>query len=152
MTNQQKTQSDWDVMYMDICTRISKMSYATDKQVGAIIVNDGNIVSFSYNGTARGTDNDTQKYPVLHAEANAIAKVACSNNSTKGSTLYCTLAPCIECSKLIYSSGIARVVYRDDYKNMEGVKYLRNLGVLVNEQVNHNMLFTDEQLKMTGLL
>ena len=149
---QQKILSDWDIMYMEICNVISRMSYAEDKKVGAIIVKDGNIISFSYNGTARGTNNDTQKYPVLHAEANAIAKVACSNNSTKNSTLYCSLAPCIECSKLIYSSGIARVVYRDDYKTMEGVEYLRNLGVLVNEQPSNTKLFTDEELKMTGLL
>ncbi len=147
-----KQQSNWDVMYMDICDVISKMSYATDKQVGAIIVKDDNIISFSYNGTARGTNNDTQKYPVLHAETNAIAKVASSNNSTKGSTLYCTLAPCINCSKLIYSSGITRVVYRDDYKSMEGVEYLRKLGVLVNEQDSHNILFTDDELRKTGLL
>jgi len=147
-----KQQSNWDVMYMDICDVISKMSYATDKKVGAIIVKDDNIISFSYNGTARGTSNDTQKHTVLHAEATAIAKVAASNNSTKGSTLYCTLSPCIECGKLIYSSGITRVVYRDDYKSMEGIEYLRKVGVLVNEQENHNKLFTDDELRKTGLL
>ena len=149
---QQKTLSDWDVMYMDICNVISKMSYADDKKVGAIIVKDGNIISFSYNGTAKGTDNDTQRNPVLHAEANAIAKVAGSNYSTRGATLYCTLSPCIDCSKLIYSSGITRVVYRDDYKTLGGVEYLRKLGVLVNEQPSNTKLFTDEELKMTGLL
>ena len=154
MTEQQKTKtlSDWDVMYMDICNVISKMSYATDKKVGAIIVKDGNIISFSYNGTAKGTDNDTQRNPVLHAEASAIAKVASSSYSTRDATLYCTLAPCIDCSKLIYSSGIIRVVYRDDYKSMEGVDYLRSLNVLVNEQPSNTRLFKDEELKMTGLL
>jgi dCMP deaminase len=154
MTEQQKTKtlSDWDVMYMDICNVISKLSYATDKKVGAIIVKDSNIISFSYNGTARGTDNNTQQNPVLHAEATAIAKVAASNHSTSDATLYCTLAPCIDCSKLIYSSGISRVVYRDDYKSMEGVEYLRKLGVLVNEQPSNTKLFSAKELANTGLL
>ena len=147
-----KTLSDWDIMYMDICNVISKMSYAEDKKVGAIIVKDGNIISFSYNGTAKGTDNDTQQNPVLHAEATAIAKVAASNYSTSNATLYCTLAPCIDCSKLIYSSGISRVVYRDDYKSMEGVEYLRKLGVLVNEQPSNTKLFSAKELANTGLL
>ena len=86
-----KSQTDWDNFYMKVCELIAQQSYAEDRKVGAIIVKDDNIISFSYNGTARGTDNDTQNNPVLHAEAQAIAKVARSNLSTQNTTLYCTL-------------------------------------------------------------
>ena len=147
-----KTLSDWDAFYLQIGEVVSKQSYAEDHKVGAIIVKDDNIIAFSYNGTPRGTDNDTQAHPVLHAEAQAIAKVARSNLSTENSTLYCTLSPCIDCAKLIYSSGIIRVVYRDEYKSAVGVEFLRRNGVFVNEQSSHVRLIDLEFLKKTGLL
>jgi len=147
-----KTQNDWDSFYLNICSLIAQQSYAEDRKVGAIIVKDDNIIAFSYNGTARGTDNDTQSNPVLHAEAQAIAKVARSNLSTQGSTLYCTLSPCIDCSKLIYACGIVRVVYQSEYKCLKGVEYLRKNSVLVNEVFNPNKFADVEWLKGTGLL
>lgn len=145
-----KTQTDWDKFYMNICKLIAEQSYAEDRKVGAIIVKDDNIISFSYNGTARGTNNDTQTNPVLHAEAQAIAKVARSNLSTSGATLYCTLSPCMDCAKLIFASGIYRVVYGNEYKCTEGIKYLKRLGVVINRPDIHNILFTHKELTHTG--
>ena len=147
-----KTPSDWDAFYLQICEVVAQQSYAEDRKVGAILVKDDNIIAFSYNGTPRGTDNDTQAHPVLHAEAQAIAKVARSNLSTENTTLYCTLSPCLDCSKLIYSCGITRVVYRDKYKCTKGIEFLQQNGVFVNEQANHVALIDLEFLKKTGLL
>ena len=147
-----KSQTDWDNFYMKVCELIAQQSYAEDRKVGAIIVKDDNIISFSYNGTARGTDNDTQNNPVLHAEAQAIAKVARSNLSTQGTTLYCTLSPCIDCSKLIYAAGIHRVVYKSEYKSTEGIRYLERLGIVINRTDIHSSLIPIEQLRHTGLL
>ena len=147
-----KSQTDWDNFYMNVCELIAQQSYAEDRKVGAIIVKDDNIISFSYNGTARGTDNDTQNNPVLHAEAQAIAKVARSNLSTQGTTLYCTLSPCIDCSKLIYAAGIHRVVYKSEYKSTEGIRYLERLGIVINRTDIHSSLIPIEQLRHTGLL
>ncbi len=147
-----KSQTDWDKFYLNICNLIAQQSYAEDRKVGAIIVKDDNIIAFSYNGTARGTDNDTQSNPVLHAEAHAIAKVARSNLSTQGATLYCTLSPCIDCSKLIYASGISRVVYQSEYKCTSGLEYLSRLGIVINRSDIHSTLFTTDQLRHTGLL
>jgi dCMP deaminase len=149
---QNKSQSDWDIFYLNICQLIAQQSYAEDRKVGALIVKDHNIISFSYNGTARGTDNDTQSHPVLHAEAMALSKVAMSSNSTKGATLYCTLSPCIDCAKLIYACGIRRVVYQSEYKCLEGVRYLSNLKLRVNNITNHNILADPVWLTKTGLL
>jgi dCMP deaminase len=113
----------------------SKLSYCSRKQVGAIIVKDEMIISDGYNGTPSGFDNccedadgNTQWY-VLHAEANAILKVAKSTNNCKGATLYLTLSPCKECSKLVIQSGIKRVVFKDSYKDAEGIDFLKNAGV-----------------------
>jgi dCMP deaminase len=147
-----KTNKDWDDFYLQLCEVIAQQSYAEDKKVGAIIVKGDNIIAFSYNGTPRKTNNDTQKCTVLHAEAQAIAKVARSNLSTENTTLYCTLSPCLDCSKLIYSCGITRVVYRDKYKCTKGVEFLQQNGVFVNEQANHVTLIDLEFLKKTGLL
>jgi dCMP deaminase len=147
-----KNQNDWDNFYLSICSLIAEQSYAEDCKVGAIIVKDDNIISFSYNGTARGTNNDTQSNPVLHAEAYAISKVARSNQSTEGATLYCTLSPCIDCSKLIYASGITRVVYQSAYKCLKGIEYLDYLGLTINDIPNHNRFADPEWLKRTGLI
>jgi len=147
-----KTSKDWDNFYLQLCEVIAQQSYAEDKKVGALIVKNDNIISFSYNGTPRKTNNDTQKYTVLHAEAQAIAKVARSNLSTENATMYCTLSPCVECAKLIFSAGIIRLVYKDTYKCIEGIKFLKENNVFVNEQENHVSLVDLEYLKKTGLL
>jgi len=147
-----KTQSDWDIFYLKVADLIAQQSYAEDRKVGALIVKDGNIISFSYNGTPRHTNNDTQNNIVLHAEAQAIAKVARSNNSTINSTLYCTLSPCIDCAKLIYGVGITRVVYRDDYKCLDGIEFLKRMRVGINNMLPQNSLADPAWLAKTGLI
>ena len=116
----------------------SKLSHCKRKQVGALIVKDKMIISDGYNGTPTGFENFCEdedgytKWYVLHAEANAIAKVSGSTQPTKGSTLYITLSPCRECSKLIFQSGITRVVYSKKYKDLSGVEFLIKSGVSVD--------------------
>ncbi len=113
----------------------AKLSYCKRKQVGALIVKDRMIISDGYNGTPSGFENcceDEEKFTkwyVLHAEANAILKVASSTQSCKNSTLYITLSPCKECSKLIHQSGINRVVYAQQYKDTSGLEFLEKAGV-----------------------
>lgn len=112
----------------------AKLSYCERKQVGALIVKDRMIISDGFNGTPTGFENcceddGSTKWYVLHAEANAILKVASSTQSCKGSTLYITLSPCKECSKLIHQSGIKRVVYAKQYKDVSGVEFLEKAGV-----------------------
>ena len=115
-----------------------KLSYCKRRQVGAIIVKNRMIISDGYNGTPTGFENvceDEENYTkwyVLHAEANAILKVASSTQSCDGATLYVTLSPCRECSKLIHQSGISRVVYSEAYKDLSGVEFLKKAGVKVN--------------------
>ena len=116
----------------------AKLSYCQRKQVGALIVRENMIISDGYNGTPSGYINqcedeegDTHWY-VLHAEANAILKVAKSTQSAEGATLYITLSPCRECSKLIIQSGIKRVVYSIEYKDTSGVDFLRQYGIEVS--------------------
>ena len=115
----------------------AKNSYCKRRQVGALIVKDRMIISDGYNGTPSGFENvcedesgATKPY-VLHAEANAITKVAKSGNSSLGSTLYVTAAPCVECAKLIIQAGIRRVVYRDEYRLTDGVDLLTRAGIEV---------------------
>ncbi len=116
-----------------------KLSYCKRRQVGAIIVKNRMIISDGYNGTPTGFENvceDEENYTkwyVLHAEANAILKVASSTQSCDGATLYVTLSPCRECSKLIHQSGISRVVYSEAYKDLSGVEFLKKAGVIVNQ-------------------
>lgn len=112
-----------------------KLSHCKRKQVGAIIVKDRMIISDGYNGTPSGFENYCEdedgytKWYVLHAEANAILKVAASTQSCTGATLYITLSPCQQCSKLIHQAGIKRVVYADAYKDTSGVDFLEKAGV-----------------------
>lgn len=112
-----------------------KLSYCKRKQVGAIVVKDRMIISDGYNGTPTGFENYCEdeggytKWYVLHAEANALSKVASSTQSSKGATLYITLSPCRECSKLIHQSGIERVVYQKAYKDSSGLQFLEKAGV-----------------------
>jgi len=127
----------YDRAYLRIAREWGQLSYCTRKQVGAIIVKDRMIISDGYNGTPSGFENaceDTEgvtKWYVLHAEANAILKVARSTQSCQDATLYITMSPCRDCSKLIHQSGIKRVVYQNDYKDVEGVAFLRKAGVEV---------------------
>jgi dCMP deaminase len=133
----EKKQNKYDKAYLRIAAEWSKLSYCKRKQVGAIIVRDKMIISDGYNGTPSGFENCcedeeglTQWY-VLHAEANAILKVARSTQTCENATLYITLSPCKECSKLIHQSGIKRVVYKDGYKDTSGLDFLLKAGIEV---------------------
>ena len=128
-------QKQFDLSYLKMAQAWSENSYCVRRKVGALIVKDKMIISDGYNGTPAGFENvcenelgQTKSY-VLHAEANAITKVAKSNNSSEGATLYVTDAPCMECSKLIIQAGIRRVVYNKDYRNTEGLELLERAGI-----------------------
>jgi dCMP deaminase len=129
----------YDIAYLKMAETWGKLSYCKRRQVGAIIVKNRMIISDGYNGTPTGFENvceDEENYTkwyVLHAEANAILKVASSTQSCDGATLYVTLSPCRECSKLIHQSGISRVVYSQAYKDLSGVEFLKKAGVTVNK-------------------
>lgn len=130
-----KKQLKFDKAYLRIAREWGKLSHCKRKQVGAIIVKDRMIISDGFNGTPSGFDNaceddeDITKWYVLHAEANAILKVAASTQSSKNATLYITLSPCKECSKLIHQAGIIRVVYQTAYKDNSGLEFLNKAGV-----------------------
>ncbi|MCP9199037.1 dCMP deaminase family protein [Gramella sp. GC03-9] len=130
-----KKQLKFDKAYLRIAREWSKLSHCNRKQVGALIVKDRMIISDGYNGTPTGFENFCEdeegytKWYVLHAEANAILKVAGSTQSCKDATLYITMSPCKECSKLIHQSGIKRLVYHIDYKDNSGLEFLRKAGV-----------------------
>lgn len=127
----------FDRSYLEMASVWAKNSYCTRRQVGAILVKDRMIISDGYNGTPSGfenvceDENGVTKPYVLHAEANAITKVAKSNNSSLGATLYITDSPCMECAKLIIQSGIARVVYAREYRITDGIDLLRRAGIEV---------------------
>ena len=129
----------FDERYLEMAAVWAKNSYCKRLQVGALIVKDKMIISDGYNGTPSGFENVCEdesgvtKPYVLHAEANAITKVAKSGNSSEGATLYVTASPCLECSKLIIQSGIKRVVYRDEYRLTDGVDLLRRAGIEVEK-------------------
>ncbi|MBR4166215.1 MAG: dCMP deaminase family protein [Bacteroidales bacterium] len=129
----------FDQRYIEMAGIWARNSYCKRRQVGALIVKDKMIISDGYNGTPSGfenvceDENGVTKPYVLHAEANAITKVAKSGNSSQGSTLYVTASPCLECSKLIIQSGIKRVVYRDEYRLTDGVDLLRRAGIEVEK-------------------
>ncbi len=156
MTKEQK----YNDLYMGIAEKTSQMSYAKRLQVGSVIVKDDNIISFGWNGMPSGWDNTCEtkiyflepelensyvfpyedevgKYrlvtrpEVLHAESNAIAKLSKSKESSESAVMYCTHAPCIECSKLIFQSGIKKLFYREAYRNSEGLNFLDKSGVKV---------------------
>jgi dCMP deaminase len=138
ITNTEK-QLKYDRAYLRLAASWAILSHCNRKKVGAIIVKDGMIISDGYNGTPSGFDNcceneqgETHWY-VLHAEANAILKVAKSTNNCLGATLYLTLSPCKDCSKLVIQSGITRVVYQHGYKDPEGINFLKSAGVLVEQ-------------------
>ena len=134
-------QRELDEVYMNMAHELSKLSKAERKKVGSIIVKDTQIISEGYNGTPKGFNNDCEYYDyvdeihtkpeVLHAESNAITKLARSTNSSSESTLYVTLAPCFECSKLIIQAGIKRVVYKEKYHNVMGLRLLEKANIEV---------------------
>lgn len=116
----------------------SGLSHATRRKVGALLVKDGAIISDGFNGTPTGFPNECESRvtgdtlpQVLHAESNALTKVAKSTISCKGATLYVTLSPCFECSKLIIQSGIERVVYNEEYRDLSGINFLKQSGIEV---------------------
>lgn len=131
----EKKQLRYDKAYLRIAEEWGKLSHCKRKQVGALIVKDRMIISDGYNGTPTGFENYCEdeegytKWYVLHAEANAILKVASSTQSCKGATLYITLSPCKECSKLIHQAGIIRVVYQQGYKDDSGLQFLAKAGI-----------------------
>tara|TARA_Y100000310_G_scaffold327529_1_gene394054 strand:- start:261 stop:692 length:432 start_codon:yes stop_codon:yes gene_type:complete len=141
------SQTQFDETYLSMAETWSKLSKARRKQVGCLIVKDGAIISDGYNGTPSGFDNNCEdedlksfdgelitKPEVLHAESNAITKLAKSTQSSDGATLYNTISPCVECAKLIIQSGIKRVVYKSWYKNNDGIKLLKQANIKVNQE------------------
>ena len=132
-------QSRYDKAYLKMALEWGKLSHCKRRQVGALIVKDKMIISDGYNGTPTGFDNNCEddenytKWYVLHAEANAITKVSSSTQSSEGATLYVTLSPCRDCSKLIFQAGIIRVVYYEEYKDRSGLDFLIEGGVEVTQ-------------------
>ena len=139
-------------LYMEMAESVSKLSSARRLQVGTVVVKDNRVISFGYNGTPTGWDNNCEltdedgtlstKKEVIHAEMNAIAKLAKSTESGEGAVMFITHAPCMECAKLIFQSGIGRVFYKNKYRSEEGVNFLKtaltseNVTELINEQRN----------------
>jgi len=133
--------------YMDVAERFAELSSARRLHVGAIVVKDDRIISIGYNGMPSGWDNNCEdivqhsddtvilksKPEVLHAETNAIAKLAKSNESGMGATMFITHAPCLDCAKLIFQSGIGSVLYRDTYRDTGGITFLEKSGVIVTQ-------------------
>ena len=123
--------------YMDVAERFAQLSSAVRLQVGAIVVKDDRIVSIGYNGMPTGWDNccedenNKSKPEVLHAESNAIAKLAKSSESGEGATIFVTHAPCIDCAKLIYQSGITTVYYKNTYRSTQGLEFLEKSHIKV---------------------
>ena len=136
-TAEEQKQLRYDLAYLRMAKEWAKLSHCTRKQVGALLVKNGVIISDGYNGTPSGFPNSCENeigethWYVLHAEANAILKVAKSTNNAHGSTLYITLSPCKDCSKLILQSGITRMVYLDAYKDTTAINFLKNSGIEV---------------------
>ena len=140
--------------YMDVAERFAQLSSAVRLQVGAIVVKDDRIISIGYNGMPSGWDNVCEeeviteyeshtdsalvtKSEVLHAESNAIAKLARSSESGEGATIFVTHAPCMDCAKLIYQSGVATVYYKNEYRSTQGLEFLLRSGV---EVIHHHTL------------
>ena len=135
-------ENKYDKAYLKMAREWGNLSYCERRKVGALIVKGRMIISDGYNGTPTGMENICEdednytKWYVLHAEANAIMKVASSTQSCSGATLYVTLSPCKDCSKLIYQAGIVRVVYIDQYKDTTGIDFLKDAGVEVVQIAN----------------
>jgi dCMP deaminase len=151
MKQNNEKQALLDKRYMQMALIWARNSYCERRQVGALLVKDKMIISDGYNGTPSGFENicedesNRTKPYVLHAEANAITKVARSNNSSDGATLYVTASPCIECAKLIIQSGIVRVVYGEEYRIRDGLELLERAGIEI--VFCDNNLLTDGEKK-----
>ena len=136
MNEAKKKQLRYDIAYMKMAEEWAKLSHCTRKNVGALIVKDKMIIADGYNGSPSGFPNECENdagqthWYVLHAEANAITKLARSHNSAEGSTLYITLSPCRDCAKLILQAGIKRVVYKSAYKDTSGVDFLSKSSIV----------------------
>ena len=144
-------QIELDITYLKMADEWAQLSKAVRRKVGCLIVRDGQIISDGYNGTPAGFDNTCEfvnekflaraenklqtKPEVLHAESNALMKLAKSTNSSKDSTIYLTMSPCFDCAKLIIQAGVLRVVYSDTYRNTEGIDFLRSNNIIA-ERVN----------------
>ena len=131
-------------LYLDLAERVAKESYCKRLQVGAIIVKDGNIISFGYNGTPSGMPNKCEESDVtfsyvLHAESNAITKACKSPISTEGAAMYITHSCCLECAKLIIQSGIKKVYFMHKYRDESGIKLLQNCGVYASQYKAKNI-------------
>jgi dCMP deaminase len=141
-------QKKWIDAYLDMAERFAKLSYAKRLKVGAIVVKDNRVISIGYNGTPAGWDNECEyidlvetnedsgvisrtKEEVIHAEANAISKLARDGEAGVNSTMFCTHAPCIHCSKLIYGAGIRNVYYRNSYRDELGIEFLKKCNIEV---------------------
>lgn len=134
-----------DKLYLDIAYRISQESYATRSKVGAVIVKNDNICSFGWNGVPSGIPNDSIEFKnedgtistnpmTMHAESNALQKLLkYGGTGTDGATLYLTLSPCYECSKMIYQAGIKRVVYLGEYRIIDGLNFLKEMGIEIEK-------------------
>lgn len=135
----------FDIAYLRMAKEWAKLSYCERKKVGALIVKDRMIISDGYNGTPSGAENCCEDdsgqslWYVLHAEANAILKLAASTQSAKGATLYLTLSPCRECCKLILQAGITRVIYIEKYRDEEGIAFLQNSNIEVFQVINEDL-------------
>lgn len=125
----------YNKLYMDIAERVSAMSFAARLQVGCVVVKEGNIISFSWNGTAPGRpnccedENNKTLDEVLHAEENAILKLAKSNESAKDACVYITHAPCIKCARMLYVAGVSSVYFKEYYRDTCGLDYLNSVGI-----------------------
>jgi len=142
MTPVESKQEKYDIAYLRMAMEWGKLSHCIRKQVGSLIVKDNMIISDGYNGTPSGFTNSCEDdkgethWYVLHAEANAILKVAKSTQSANGATLYISLSPCKECSKLIIQAGIKRVVYHNQYKDTSGIDFLAEYGIALHHVKN----------------
>ena len=131
-------QTDLDKIFIEMAYSFSKLSNAERRKVGCVIVKDGQVISNGFNGTPSGFNNcceiDNKTKPeVLHAESNALMKIARSTNSSIGSTMYLTCSPCFDCAKLIIQSGIIRLVYNEDYRTQEGIDLLRQTDIIIEK-------------------
>lgn len=146
-----KKQEKYDKAYLRMATEWAKLSHCNRKKVGALIIKDGMIISDGYNGTPSGYGNQCEdddgitKWYVLHAEANALMKLARSGNHSKGSTLYLTMSPCKECSKLIHQAGIMRLVYMNKYKEISGLSFLEECGLEITQLEDIYLAKDDEK-------
>ena len=146
MKEKSAKQLRYDKAYLKMAYEWANLSYCERKKVGAIIVKNRMIISDGYNGTPSGFENDCEdcdgntKWHVLHAEANAILKCATSTQSAEGATLYITLSPCKDCSKLILQAGIKRIVYISQYKDLSGLEFLEKAGIEI-QQISEEELY-----------